>query len=344
MILRSILKALVYLFAKINLKRRVIIFDTTFGYKGHARACFEYLQKNYPHYKIYFITKKDVPSLRNAYSYYSLKGVLLTYLSKYQFYTVSAPIFQNLDKKVTVQFWHGTPIKALGAQDTSMDVSVIERMKFEFGRYSSVIVADENTRDGLVEGFSIDREVCVAATPYILRLQSERVRNLAKSQQVSMGRNFRIMYAPTFRPYSSRFWDLGKNEAWLRFCDRTNVKVQYSYHPSDPDSKISANDDILVALPNCELLITDYSSIFYDAMKIEVPTLLFQPDKELYAKARGFSQTFIDDNVGSIADTEKLCSEVLSQIKRLKSRNCNTQFNLRSDNELVRQLGRIGFE
>lgn len=310
-----VLRRALHFLARFNLPNRAVVYDTTFGYRGHARACYDFLVKTYPNKRIYFVTKKHHPKQRNFYSYYSVFGLIYTYLCKYQFYTVSAPAYQNLDKKITVQFWHGTPIKSLGRFDKGMNEKTLRRMIFEFNKYKLIIVSDRQTKDALRAGFDVKQNIEIAASPYIVQLhENRRAAQVAQKRMSQNASRFKILYAPTFRSSVTRMWDLGTDGDWMEFCKRCDIDFECSYHPSDKLSPQKLNDDILVSMPQADLLITDYSSVCFDADKIGIPTVLYQPDFYSYQRDRGISNFYSLGTFPTVYDTKTLCSLVESKI------------------------------
>src|SRR5699024_2086073 len=74
--------------------------------------------------------------------------------------------------------------------------------------------------------------------------------------------------------------------------------------------------DITAALPAFDALITDYSSLVYDAALIPVPSLFLAPDLEQYAARRGFYGRYADVAGPDVATT---WSELLPELDALFS-------------------------
>ncbi len=65
-------------------------------------------------------------------------------------------------------------------------------------------------------------------------------------------------------------------------------------------------------LPCADLLITDYSSVLYEAALIDVPTVFFPYDLEYYEQTRGFYEPYKSFVPGPIVRTSKELVESLS--------------------------------
>ncbi len=74
------------------------------------------------------------------------------------------------------------------------------------------------------------------------------------------------------------------------------------------------------------ILITDYSSIYFDAALSGIPTIFFQPDRDAYIKHKGLFQDFLDQDSLLVVDTnqdllcnlEKLISDEEFYLDRVK--------------------------
>ncbi len=104
-----------------------------------------------------------------------------------------------------------------------------------------------------------------------------------------------VVWAPTFRGYA--------NEASLygeEYIDRLQndpdikdrIYVIKCPHPHIKDNKNTIESDCAMhtdeLLPVCDVLITDYSSVFFEALLCSCSLVFFAPDYNIYAHDRGF--------------------------------------------------------
>jgi CDP-glycerol glycerophosphotransferase (TagB/SpsB family) len=132
-----------------------------------------------------------------------------------------------------------------------------------------------------------------------------------------------IMYMPTFREHGSNklddVLDVGSLGKWLKSNDYLMVVKQ---HPNVPDGIsgdhqnilfIDSLIDVYLVLPFTDILITDYSSVFFDYMHLNKPMIFYAYDLEDYeAKERGFYFDVKALGVGKIIHES---SELVSAMK-----------------------------
>lgn len=108
-----------------------------------------------------------------------------------------------------------------------------------------------------------------------------------------------VLYVPTFRDFGSIPNPL-ESEELIAFLKRNKTLWIYKPHEASRNKFISkqTNDYVLYLdkefelnslIPHVSLVITDYSSVCYDAMNVGIPVLFYIPDYDEYlSKDRGF--------------------------------------------------------
>lgn len=278
--------------SKLNLDRTsIVIYDYTFGFTSHSKALYYFYKDTFPDRDILFVTNKPNVSLysdiiipRN-----SLKGIMALIFTKNFAITVGMPRYINLDNKNVIQFWHGTPIKSLGIYDNSLSEEEKKIRCQEFNNYSKVIVPNRLLEKSLIESFLISdkKKVIPISNPYLYEIYSSRLKH-----ECHFNDSLNILYAPTFRNYeNSRKWDLGENEEFAEFVSVEKLNIDIKYHPSD--IKFDKNGiDLIDSISISDLLITDYSSVAFDAYDIGLNVVLFWPDLDTYENERGLCRDF----------------------------------------------------
>lgn len=130
----------------------------------------------------------------------------------------------------------------------------------------------------------------------MLIIGSPRLDNIIQKDNFSLPKTYTILYAPTYRTY-------GKNNRYLPTLPDANilreklisklgenVHLVFRGHPTTP-SPVELNgwedwSDLpqSVALYQASVLITDYSSIFFDFLIFKRPIVFYIPDIEVYIK------------------------------------------------------------
>lgn len=315
-------KTLLYLFNSllffvsrfITKNKNIWLFGSWFGdkYADNSRFLFEYLHKEHPEIRAVWITDSDdiVSSLRKegfeAYKKYSISSVLLGLRAGYSVFVQSNLVdvipFLNNGKTKLIQLWHGIPLKKIGFDDKYAGMpSLKTRFKYllfpflkEF--YDVFIANSQEDAERFCSAFNV-KKVVVTGYP----------RNDVLSAIKTTG-NYNLFYFPTFRDSIGSEIDLFNYfgfdfESWNSFLGRLNINLYIKMHPVNKPGKDllsqfenSSNiiflDELDVAdvLPEADVLITDYSSVYFDFLLTEKP-IIFSPfdfekyitkDRELY--------------------------------------------------------------
>lgn len=230
---------------------------------------------------------------------------------------------------VVVQLWHGIPLKRIG-----LDAEVTTAGPLPFARRPTARVlgalyrrtqhririlpaASELVRGRLESAFGLPTaRVPVTGEPRTdvlsrgtaaqrrTRARAELARHLgdiAEDTQL-------VLYAPTWRdgdadPGLPASADLGALHDALATGDA--MLLVRSHHLGAGDYAALAGErvrmlgadvvsDVTPLLPGMDALITDYSSLAYDAALVPVPTLYFAPDLADYRRRRGFYGTYAE--------------------------------------------------
>ena len=82
----------------------------------------------------------------------------------------------------------------------------------------------------------------------------------------------------------------------------------------------------------CEskLLITDYSSVFFDAALSGIPTIFYQPDRSYYIERKGLLRDFLEQDLLLVVDNQ---SDLLLQIDKILSNSDYYERRLKKDQE-----------
>lgn len=99
-----------------------------------------------------------------------------------------------------------------------------------------------------------------------------------------------LLWAPTFRGNAGMANLVGKAEIdKLGESDKlSDAYIIKSIHPhllEKKDSEAMNTDELMVCV---DVLITDYSSVFYEALLLGIPVIFFAPDYDKYSMDRGF--------------------------------------------------------
>ena len=217
-------------------------------------------------------------------------------------------------KAFTVQLWHGCSIKSLGLDNSFVQETlkplwrrVLYAAKGRFPRYDLLLSTSRiNTEKIFTPAFRF-KEIIESGYPRndILLTKTDDLdligadRHVLKKAAAEKNNGMKILlYAPTFRDtgQGDDFLDKGALDLALleRFAVENHLQIVFKIHPfrefpadfSQYASllKYDDNGDVYPLLPLVDLLVTDYSSIFFDFLYLDRPIVFFPYDLEKYMR------------------------------------------------------------
>jgi CDP-glycerol glycerophosphotransferase len=231
---------------------------------------------------------------------------------------------------VVVQLWHGIPLKRIGLDSPETLRSAVlprsramrrllrEMYRSATRRIDVLPAASHLVRGRLQSAFALpDERVPVTGEPRVdvLSLGSPgerraRARALLASLLGDESAERRlVLYAPTWRDGDPdpAVPDDGEWRLLVDGLDRLDAMLLVRSHPlgagdySPPSStdrvRTFGSDlvaDVTPLLAGLDLLVTDYSSLIFDAALADLPVLFLAPDVESYGRRRGFYGSFDD--------------------------------------------------
>lgn len=222
------------------------------------------------------------------------------------------------ENQYIIQTWHGTPLKRLGFDIEKYRGSDLETERLEeqyaleAKRTSYMLSPSEFYKEKITSAFNlkaygkenifIDGEY--PRNTYLNTLKEEQIKKIKKKLWIPEGKKV-ILYAPTWRESELQ---RGKGikytlavdfEKWQKVLgDDVVVLFRSHYFISNYISlgkyagfvkNVSTYNDINELYAISDVLITDYSSVFFDYANLERPMLFFMYDYETYKnELRGF--------------------------------------------------------
>lgn len=287
-----------------------------------------------------------------SYYYHSLKGIWYALRGKvYLFDNYSKDInFWQSGGAVKINMWHGIPLKKI-QHDNIFDKFRHPENFFEKIKNYPRNISDEKpnhyvltTSDYLIPIFSsafVTDNVLVSGYPRNDTLISEDIKNIytdtekktlnhIKELLKKNDRSKMILYMPTFRDSEIKFFETFDIKDFMRFLSENDMVFCIKLHPKsklrnqfakingDNIVVIDADTDPYVFLNHADVLVTDYSSIYFDYILTGKPIIFFDYDlKEYLHDSR---EMYFDYNSVTPGDKAENYSELkLSLIKACKS-------------------------
>lgn len=305
-------------FTKWPLEEKWILFESFFGksYSDNPKYIYEYLSKNFPgrYRMIWVIDKKNA---KIPYPHKKIKRFSLWYyyyLGRCGYYVFNCrqpEWVMKRENNVFLQTWHGTPLKKL-VFDIDEIVSASPRYKQQFYNQSRawdyLISPNEFSSRTFRRCFAYDNIMLETGYPRNDILHAPNKDRIAAGIRKKLGIALdkkTILYAPTWR--DDVYYGKGQYKFELhldlelmrrRLGEEYVVLLRTHYFIADSIDLASMNgfaynvsryDDISELYLISDILITDYSSVFFDYANLRRPMLFFTYDLDKYRDVlRGF--------------------------------------------------------
>lgn len=219
------------------------------------------------------------------------------------------PVFSliNLYKTKLIQTWHaGFGFKLVGYARFGIGGSPHPFVSCH-RKYDYALVGNDHLREIYSEVFGIEEEALLSTgmprlDHFLDREHMHRCRRaLYEKYGMLLGRKV-ILFAPTYRGLNqkSAYYDYDKidRDRLYKWCKENNFSVLFKMHHfiEEPFPVKAEHRDLFIDVAQeqinelfyiSDILITDYSSCFYDYLLLGQPVLFFVYDKAYYSATRG---------------------------------------------------------
>ncbi|TAH64164.1 MAG: CDP-glycerol:glycerophosphate glycerophosphotransferase, partial [Anaerolineaceae bacterium] len=343
-----------FLYIHVFLKRPVvnnwILFESFFGknFSDSPKYIYEYISANLPgKYKCIWIIDKrrtNIPFRHKKIRRFSLRYYYYMARCGYMVFNSRQPAWMvKREGNVFLQTWHGTPLKKL--------VFDIEDISSATPKYKQQVYKQSRAWDYLIAANGFSNETfkrCFLFENTILNTGYPRNDILHSPDRDQIGAIIRkrlgipkdkktILYAPTWR--DDEFYDKGQYKFELNLDlalmkrelgDEYVILIRTHYFIADSLDvsalsgfayNVSKYDDISELYLVSDILITDYSSVFFDFANLKRPMLFFTYDLEKYRDVlRGFYIDIEKEVPGPLVFTSEEVIEGIKDIESIKER------------------------
>lgn len=288
----------------------------------HMRELHELLEKeNYSLYDCFF----DVAKLTSFDGIKRMIGFMRLY-PRAAYVVVCdnfLPVSSCNKKKKTkvIQLWHGCGAFKKFGFDAAEDIPLFYHGNV-YKNYDIVTVSGDecikyfssamHAGDGIVQAIGVSHTDRLYDSAYIETCKS-KLRYLYPD---AYGKKV-VLWAPTFRGNAACTFVCGENyiDKLSMDADLSEAYIIKSLHPhlmhQESGNDIRMTTDELIAC--ADVLITDYSSVFFEYLLVDKPIIFFAPDYKEYE--RGFYLDY-DELPGYVVKGENLKSTLVSVLKR----------------------------
>ena len=341
---RRIIDALI--FQKMKLLPNTVLFESFLGksYSDSPKYIFEYLNENYPgKYQcvwVYADQKRDIPFPAKQVKRLGLRYFYYMARSGYLVFNGRQPTFYKKRKgSVFLETWHGTPLKKLvfDMDDvTSASPLYKEDVYYQTRAWDHLVAPNEFSENIFRRAFSYEGNILKTGYPRndilyhpdkeALAMQIKKELRLPEDKKV-------ILYAPTWRDDEYYGPGMYKFSLKLDLCRmreelgneyvvilRTHYFIADALDLSGFEGfayNVSKYDDVARLYLVSDVLITDYSSVFFDYANLRRPMLFFTYDLEKY---RGILRGFYIDVEQELPGPMLFCTEeIIDAIHNLQT-------------------------
>jgi len=296
-----------------------VLFHSTPDFSDNPRYVYEII-KDKKNYRIVWAVY-DKTQFKNSGNTIFVKYGTLDYFyhlvtSKYLVLSHGVP-YGKARNQIAILAWHGIALKAEGYYK-KLKLNLAEKINFMITRkrVDYFIVPSEFTRIIFSSIFQIPpHKFYVLGQPRcdaLFKSREEGICILSKIIKEKIDANTKIVaYLPTFRLYDRKSMEkivscLFTSEKFREFLVKNDLIFLYKPHIKDEifvkkiskveNIKIISNDElkrykltVYDFLSAVDVLITDYSSVYFDFLLLNRPIVFYVPDFEEYHKERGFT-------------------------------------------------------
>ncbi|KYD15910.1 CDP-glycerol:poly(glycerophosphate) glycerophosphotransferase [Caldibacillus debilis] len=285
-----------------------------------------------------FFQEKGIPYIKR----FSLKWLIYMARAEYWITNSRMPLWLTKPKHtVYVQTWHGTPLKklALDMNEVHMPGTNTEKYKKNFTKESAkwdfLLSPNAYSTEIFRRAFDFHKTIIESGYPrndYLYNYKREDVEKIKKQLNLPLDKKV-ILYAPTWR--DNQFYQVGKYKFNLRLdLDLMKEKLGEEYilllrmHYLVAESldlsryegfafDVSKVQDIRELYVISDMLITDYSSVFFDYANLKRPMLFYVYDIDEYRDVlRGFYFDIEKEAPGPLVYSTE---EIIEKVNKLKN-------------------------
>lgn len=311
----------------------ILFMGFDYRYTGNSRYLYEKMLKE-GNNNLYFVTKSDLVDEKNRIEPKSKEFYKMLYSSKIVIFESWIPKpFIKPENAIWINLWHGTPLKKMLYDSNEEEIMITnpdhKKDKFNAIQKMDYLLLDSPniskyfetsflmTKDQLL-GYGYPRVEYLLQNKDNQELKAEirKKLNVAEDKKI-------IMYLPTWRDYNygkpeqydfSYFLDKEKLEKGLNEDKYVIISKDHAFLRKAENvtiTDIETQELLLVS----DFVVTDYSSVMFDAFAIDIPVAIIAKDYEKYSKSRGLYEEMWQDLSSFTVTNEK---DLATYIKNYK--------------------------
>lgn len=321
-------------------KKTILMLGFDYKYQGNSKYLFEYLKYNYDSSKLKFVTNnKQVPK---EYRVEPRSDEFFERFYSSQFIIAESWIplaFKKKEGQIWMQLWHGTPFKKMLFDSNESHMLNLNpnhrvRMKKDIARWDYLLSDSELAKSIFSTAFDFDIDKIInygyPRNEWLLKNVDNKnlIKKIKTKNNIPLDKKV-ILYAPTWRDYNYKKDESRKDKNYMVNLNILLQSLGNEYvlinkaHSMDTQPSWNTGSHQILTVNNMvdsqelllisDIIITDYSSIFFDAIHINKPFYLITKDLSKFNLSRGFYNDIYKDLHLIFANSEK---ELISKIKK----------------------------
>jgi len=318
-------------------RKNQIVFESFLGkqYGCNPKAIYVYMKIHHPDYSMYWSVDKNFASnfqeddIKIIFRY-SIRWIFVMAFSRFWISNSRLPSYLIKPKHTKyIQTWHGTPLKklVLDMDEVHMPETTTTEYKNNFlnesSKWDSLVSPNRYSTNIFKRAFAFEKDIIEIGYPRndVLTNDNNPVKITALKKKFDLPQDKKIiLYAPTWR--DNQFYNKGLYKFELEldlallkekyqedcviilrmhYLVAENIDTKkYENFVYDFSSGFDINDLYLIS----DLLVTDYSSVFFDYANLKRPILFYMYDLDEYRDTlRGFYFDITQKSPGPIVTT-----------------------------------------
>ena len=335
-------------------KKAILFMGFDYRYTGNSRYLFEeMLQKDVDN--LYFVTEDEKVDEKYRIEPESKKMYEIFYQAKIIiFETWTEKTWIKTEDTIWIQLWHGTPLKKMLLDSDEAEIAKvnpyhqIEKL-IEINKWNYLLIDNPNVYPYFKSSCLIDKsKILECGYPRVKYLidnkeNSELKKSIKKKAGIPEDKKV-VLYLPTWRDYNygveeekidySYFPDMNKLKSVLGDDYVIVSKNHVFLNNKDKDSITNVSTETQELLLIGDYLISDYSSVIFDAFAIDLPVALLANDFEKYQQSRGVYESIWNELLPFVGYNEEEVANIIQNynVNTEEYKNVKTKFSY-SNNE-----------
>ena len=320
--------------------KRLWVFGAWFGkeFSDNSKALFDHIRINHPEIKAIWLThsKEVCDNVDGAIRINSLKGILVSLKAGVVIYSSGISDVNRffINGAFRVQCWHGAPMKKIGMDDNfhfqPLKNKIIKLLfPFNYQLNQSVVVSTAKIFNDKLSSAFDTKNIWTTGYPRNDIFFSTHTNPLIQEWNLKYQNPVKIMYLPTFRDHDKDFNPFKKYKfpivEFEKYLDVSNSILITNAHfvmnkvfqgntfKRIINLKRAFGQELNFILKDVDILITDYSGVYFDYLLLKKPIILAPFDLNEYEKnSRQLNFNYETEIVGSKAENWE---EILNILK-----------------------------